>query len=115
MNVLPTGTLEPGMVVAGYRLERILESRPRPLLHDVLPVAHPPGGREDLPALLRVRGRNLVGEDNPKVLIAGEPVSVVKAQDGELLLAPKPHQLAGDLVVHAGPTRSAIPEWSWSC
>jgi hypothetical protein len=84
------------------RLERILDSRPRPLLHDVLPVPQRQDQQPDLPALVRVRGRHLAGDGVPQVMISGEPVSVVKANDGELLLAPKPHQLAGELVVHAG-------------
>jgi len=55
-----------------------------------------------------VRGRNLLQDGIPaRVMIAGEPVSVVRATDTELVLAPAPHQLAGQMSIEHDPRETA--------
>lgn len=85
------------------RLRRALARASAPLVEQVLPVQPGPGEPPDLPNLLRVRGRNLKNGGLPQVTIAGEPVSVVRADEHELLLAPRPHQMAGEMRVMPGP------------
>lgn len=47
---------------------------------------------------LRLRGRNFLKDGvPPKVLIAGRPVNIVRATDGEMLLEPDSDQLAGQM------------------
>jgi len=55
--------------------------------------------------LLRIRGSNLMRERNPQVRIGGEPVQVLQASEGELIVAPQAHQLAGTLAVEVLPGR----------
>jgi hypothetical protein len=55
-----------------------------------------------LPNLLRVRGRNLVQGRAPRVSIGGEAVSVLKASDDELVLAPLAHQMSGMMMIETG-------------
>ncbi len=81
------------------RLRKALERASAPLMEHVVPV---PGGEGDMP-LMRVRGRNLMQAGPPSVTLGGEPVAVVKASADELLLAPAPHQWAGELRVEPAP------------
>jgi hypothetical protein len=82
------------------RLRRALERASAPLMDHVIPV---PGGREGDVPLLRVGGRNLMRNGPPRVTLGGEPIAVVKASANELLLAPAPHQWAGELAVEPAP------------
>jgi len=84
------------------RLRKALERASEPQVDHVLPVA----GDASEPSLLRVRGRNLSRGSAPRVTMAGEPVSVVKATKDELLLAPAANQWAGELSIEATPTAS---------
>jgi hypothetical protein len=59
------------------------------------------------PPWMRIRGRNLNAGQIPRVTIAGEAASVLQAQDSELLVAPGPHQLSGEVVVDPGSGRVA--------
>jgi hypothetical protein len=61
---------------------------------------------DGLPAL-RVRGKNLARQGAPRVSISGQAVSVLKATDQELIIAPAAHQFAGNLVIEAGPQARA--------
>jgi hypothetical protein len=62
----------------------------------------------DSPAqkLLRLRGQNLMRQSVPKVHIEGEPVSVLQANEHEVLLAPKNHQFGGVLTIETEPNFS---------
>jgi hypothetical protein len=89
------------------RLRRALERASAPVVDHVLPVARDPGDAARLP-LLRARGHNLTGGAAggslaPRVTLGGQAMAVVKATDRELLLAPEPHQWAGELSVATSP------------
>jgi hypothetical protein len=86
------------------RLRKALARASAPLVETIMPVR---SGAEDNPPMLRVRGRNLVREGPPRVMMGGEPVAVVKSSADELLLAPGPHQWAGELSVETAPMASA--------
>jgi len=89
------------------RLRKALQRSSAPMVEHVSPVQRRPDDPADLPGLLRVRGRNLRGADLPRVTLAGEPVAVLKADETELLLAPQPHQWAGQLTVEPAPAIAA--------
>jgi hypothetical protein len=81
------------------RLRKALQKMSQPMVARVEPAD------SDDPAqkLLRVRGENLMRQQTPRVQIAGEAVSVLQANDRELLLAPMPHQFTGTLSIETGP------------
>lgn len=82
------------------RLRAALARASTPLVEHVTPVERAPGGTSEGPALIRLRGRNLLGGGGrPRVTLGGETMAVVSAGDRELLLAPQPHQWAGELSV----------------
>lgn len=85
------------------RLRRALERASLPMFEHVLPVQHPEQGAADLPNLVRIRGRNLMRKELPSVSVGGEAVSVVRADEREIVLAPRPHQMSGDLKVEIAP------------
>lgn len=84
------------------RLKAALERASAPLVDHVLPVRRNLGDTADEPPLLRVRGHNLANGGAPRVMLGGEAMAVVSASDRELLLAPLPHQWAGELSVTPG-------------
>lgn len=88
------------------RLRKALERASIPLVDHVLPVQ---SSFDDgaTPPLIRVRGRNLKGKGMPRVTVGGEPVALVKADDGELLFAPSPDQWSGELAIAPGAARPA--------
>jgi len=88
------------------RLRKALEHSATPMIHDVSPAEPPSGEPADLPARLRLRGRNLMRNGPPHVTIGGEPVSVLSADAQELVIAPQAHQLAGELRVSTSPDLS---------
>ncbi len=86
------------------RLRQALERASAPSIDHVLPVTRASDDDADQPQFLRVRGHNLMsdaatGRAVPRVLVGGQAVAVVKASDRELLLAPQPHQWAGELSI----------------
>jgi DNA-binding phage protein len=86
------------------RLRQALERASAPTIDHVMPVARAPGDDPEQPQFLRVRGHNLMsdavtGKVAPRVMLGGQAMAVVKASDRELLLAPQPHQWAGELSV----------------
>ena len=83
------------------RLRKALQRASAPLVEHVMPA--PRGDDPSEPPLLRVRGRDLRRGGLPRVTLGGEPMAVVKADDNELLLAPAPHQWAGELSIEADP------------
>ena len=86
------------------RLRQALARAAAPLVEHVVPV---PAAGDGAPPLLRVRGRNLVRDGAaPRVTLGGAAMAVVKASEDELLLAPGPHQWAGELAVEPAPTIS---------
>jgi hypothetical protein len=80
------------------RLRQALARASAPSIDQVVPV---PAGRGDdaTPALLRVRGHNLMDGQSPRVTLGGQTMAVVKATGRELLLAPQAHQWSGELAV----------------
>jgi hypothetical protein len=81
------------------RLRNALQRASSATAQHVLPVMPGRDDPADMPTLLRVQGRNLTRAGLPRVSIAGEPVSIVKASDRELLLAPMAHQMAGEITI----------------
>jgi hypothetical protein len=86
------------------RLRQALARASQPQVHRIEPYGLTEGlsANGELPAL-RVRGKNLARQGAPRVSISGQAVSVLKATDQELILAPAAHQFAGTLVIEAGP------------
>jgi len=86
------------------RLRRALERASAPLVNQVVPVSTAPDDPPDFRKILRVRGRNLVRDGVlPRVSIAGQPASIVKSSEHELLIAPDANQWAGILQVETAP------------
>lgn len=88
------------------RLRAALHKVSAPQARDILPVRETDDDPDDLPNLLRIRGRNLVAKGLPAVSMGGEPVSVVKATDSEIIIAPQRHQMAGELTIAPAPALS---------
>jgi hypothetical protein len=65
------------------------------MIADIVPAEAP--GSESPVGRLRLRGRNLMSGGPPSVTIGGSPVSVLSATADEVVIAPGPHQLAGEL------------------
>jgi hypothetical protein len=86
------------------RLRRALERASAPEVDHVVPVS---GNDIDTPAMLKVRGRNLMRSGPPRVTLSGEPIAIVKSSKNELLLAPTAQQWAGDLSIETAPTMAA--------
>jgi hypothetical protein len=88
------------------KLESVLARATRPMVDDV--EADTGDGADTLRQRLRVRGRNLLKDGAPpRVSIEGKPVSVVRATDTELVLAPGLDQFAGQMSLahdHRAPT-----------
>jgi len=90
------------------RLRAALARASQPEVRAVVPV-HPGtrGGTEGYapaePPLLRVRGRNLVGERPPRVRIDGQSTPVVDANERELVVRPRPGLIGGVLEVETAP------------
>lgn len=89
------------------RLKRALERASAPLVEHILPVNRTAADPDDLPNLVRIRGRNLVRNGVPRVTIGGEPVSVVKADENEVVIAPQSHQMSGELSIEPLPRLAA--------
>lgn len=87
------------------RLRRALARSASPMVVDVAPAESPAG--PDLPMRVRLRGRNFLQNGPPRVTIGGEPVSVLSADPTEIVIAPRPHQLAGEVTVSTAPDASA--------
>jgi hypothetical protein len=81
------------------RLRQALARASQPQVHRIEPYGLAEGLSADgLPAL-RIRGKNFVRLGPPRVLISGQAVSVLKATDQELIVAPAAHQFTGNLLV----------------
>lgn len=89
------------------RLRSALQKMSAPLVQHVLPVQGPEEESQDLPNLLRIRGRNLKSKGLPKVMMGGEPVSVVRASESEIVIAPQKHQMAGEITIEPAPDLAA--------
>jgi hypothetical protein len=81
------------------RLRKALQKMVQPMVSRV----DAEEGENPAQKLLRIRGQNLMRQQVPKVAIEGEPVSVLQANDREVLLAPKAHQLGGVLTLETEP------------
>jgi hypothetical protein len=78
------------------KLQAALHQASRPTLTSTEPVQR--GSR----SLLRIRGVNLSADEQPEVFMSGEPVEVLEASDGELLVRPMSHHREGTLEVRVG-------------
>jgi len=79
------------------KLEHVLARASRPMVDDI-EADTGTGASDELRQRLRVRGRNLLKDGvPPAVSIDGKPVSVVRATDSELVLAPALDQFAGQM------------------
>jgi hypothetical protein len=99
---------------AGKEVERVADLPVDRLRQALLRASHPfvasiephiqntPNGTDADP-LLRIRGRNLRAHGLPQVSLAGHPVSVLEANDREILIAPKSHQFSGTLSIETEP------------
>lgn len=81
------------------RLRKALQKMVQPMVTRVEAEA----GEGPVQKLLRIRGENLMRKQVPKIEIEGEPVSVLQANEREVLLAPKAHQFGGVLTIETEP------------
>lgn len=85
------------------RLRKALQRAASPLVSQVVPIDSEADDPADFKKILRVRGRNLIKDgEQPRVKIAGRPVSILKSSDKELLLAPDSAQWSGEIHVETG-------------
>jgi len=89
------------------RLRQALARASQPFVARVEPHLHGDSREPNADPLLSIRGRNLMMNGAPRVTIAGQPVSVLKASDREVLIAPMAHQFAGMLSIETGPDSRA--------
>jgi hypothetical protein len=89
------------------RLRQALARASRPLMSRIEPLSPAHDEEPDAPRLLRIRGRNLLGERPPRVSIGGQAVNVLKASEQELVIAPASHQFAGTLSIETAPGSSS--------
>lgn len=104
------------------RLRAALTRASQPQVSAVLPV-HPgahgdaSGGAEGYgpaePPLLRIRGRNLVGERPPRVRIDGQSTHVIDANERELVVRPRAGLIGGLLEVETAPGEVASTTFSF--
>ena len=104
--------IEQVAAIPAARLKSALERASRPFVDTVTPLHQEDDGA---PPLLAIRGRNFAGTHPIDVRIGGEPVPVVRANPREVLVAPQPHQLRGDLTIQTAPgkiakTRLSLPD-----
>ena len=90
------------------RLRRALDRAASPMVEQVTPVPPADGDGADLANLVRIRGRNLLRQGTPQVTVAGEPVGVVRASASEIVIAPKAHQMHGELRVESAPKLASV-------
>jgi hypothetical protein len=89
------------------KLEHVLSRATRPMVDAI----EPDEQADDARRRLRLRGRNFLRDGAPpRVSIAGRPVSIVRATDTELLLAPGTDQFAGQMSL-AHDNRSPTDVW----
>jgi hypothetical protein len=85
------------------KLESVLSHATRPMVDDIqtesdAAIENGSGDANGLRHRLRVRGRNLLRDGMPPTIgIGGRPVSIVRATDSELVLAPDFEQMAGQM------------------
>lgn len=92
------------------KLENVLSRATRPMVDDI-ESTDDASGSDELRQRLRVKGKNLLrGGVPPQVSIGGRPVSVVRASDTEIVLAPALDQMAGQMSLSHDP-RSATDLW----
>jgi hypothetical protein len=89
------------------RLRQALARASRPFVAQIEPLPAKDGDASGADPLLRISGRNFSRNGAPRVLIGGQAVSLLKATDQELLIAPMAHQFAGTLSIESGSDRSA--------
>jgi hypothetical protein len=85
------------------RLRKALQKMSQPLVSRV----ETEQGEDPAQQLLRIRGQNLMRSRAPKVEIEGMPVSVLQANDREVLIAPLAHQFGGILTIETEPNYTA--------
>jgi hypothetical protein len=79
------------------KLEQVLARASRPMVESI-ETERPIIGTDELRRRLKVRGHNLLKDGAPPLVsIGGKPVNIVRATDGELVLAPGADQFAGQM------------------
>lgn len=91
--------------IPALRLRAALERASRPHVSRVIPEE---GDR------LRIRGINLMRNEQPRVSIGGEPVPVLNASDKEILIAPMAHQMGGAIEIETAPGMATALEFDGS-
>lgn len=92
------------------KLENVLSRATRPIVDDI-ESAGDASGSDELRQRLRIKGKNLMRDGvPPQVSIGGRSVSVVRASDTEIVLAPELDQMAGQMSLSHDP-RSATDLW----
>jgi hypothetical protein len=92
------------------KLESVLSRATRPMVHDIS-TEDAPDSADELRQRLRVKGKNMLRDGAPPhVSISGRPVSVLHASDNEIVIAPHPDQMAGQMSLSHDP-RAATEVW----
>jgi hypothetical protein len=81
------------------RLRQALSRASNPQVERIEPYGHSEGLGNGSTPLLRIQGRNLIRNGAPRVSIAGQPVSILKATNQEVVIAPLEHQFGGMLSI----------------
>ena len=81
------------------RLRQALSKASHPQVERIEPYGRSEGLGAGSTPLLRIQGRNLIRNGAPRVMIAGQPVSILKATNEEVVIAPQAHQYGGMLSV----------------
>ncbi len=89
------------------RLRQALSRASQPQVERIEPFGHSQGLGVQSAPLLRIQGKNLIRNGSPRVSIGGQPVSILKATNQEIVLAPLGHQFAGVLSLETGPDSRA--------
>jgi hypothetical protein len=85
------------------KLESVLSRATRPMVNDIASEGGQDGA-DELRRRLRVKGKNMLRDGTPpRVSIGGRPVGVVQASDSEIVLAPDPDQMAGQMSLSHDP------------
>ena len=95
-------SMEAHLGIPVMKLRAALEQAARPVVTSQEVVPRPDGSH-----LLRIRGANLTDGVPPEVKLSGEPVEVLEATPGMLLVRPRGHHREGQVEVQVGTAQRA--------
>lgn len=95
-NTTSAKSVETFVGIPVMRLRAALEQAARPTVISSEVVPH--GNRR----LLRIHGANLSADTPPEVFMNGEPVEVLEASEGQLLVRPMSHHQEGQIEIRVG-------------